>query len=413
MDWVDQDLRPDAGDASEESCGSSSQAGGLRRHWAFWERYAHSSFVRTWVQRGFPLQWKDPGCPAPPCHLPNHKAAFTPEHDAFVTDTVRKLVQANAAQKWHGKPRCVHPLSVVPKKNGKFRLILDLRHVNSYLHVPKFKFESLLDLGQLLSPGAHLMSIDLQDGYWQLQMAEEAFEFLGFEWQGDYYVFKVLPFGLATAPWAFSKVMREVCEVLRRRGIRMLNYLDDFLFTCSPNLALAEREQAFILAVFTAAGLTINREKSQLSFTYRLEHLGFEIDALAGLIRIPQARWDAFQGRVRAVLSVRRVQVREVSRVAGHAASMSLVLGGVARLQTRALYAAIGSRPRWGAWVSLGPEAVLELQFWASLSKDAYTRLIWPRATATTEVKVVHTDASALAWAGIGPSGEQAMGYLT
>ena len=398
---------------AEHNSPASAQAGGLRRHAEFWNRHARSHFVRSWVSKGFPLQWKDEATPAPPCNIRNHKAAYTPEHKAFISDCVAKLVQANAAQQWRGKPRCVHPLTVVPKKNGKLRLILDLRHVNQYLHVPKFKFESLLELSHLLLPEANMFSIDLQDGYWQLEMTPDSYEYLGFEWEGQYYVFKVLPFGLATAPWAFSKVMREVCDVLRSHGIRLLNYLDDFLFLCNPKLGLAEREKAYIMSVFNAAGLTINAAKSQLAFTHTIVHLGFEVDSREGVLRIPLERWEVFQAKVAQALVAPRVSVRELARITGHAASLSLVVQGVARLQTRALYAAIGSLPKWSAQVVLGQEALWELRFWASLPRDAYTRSIWPRATATTDVKVVHTDASAFAWAGIGPAGEQAMGYLS
>jgi hypothetical protein len=157
------------------------------------------------------------------------------KHMAFLRESIQKLVAAKAARKVSKKPICVNPLGVVPKKNGKLRLILDLQHVNRFLVIPKFKFESLLELANLVGANDLLFSIDLQDGYWQWEMARDSHDFLGFEFEGQYYTFSSLPFGVATAPWAFSKVMRELCEVLRSRGIRMLNYLDDFLFLCSAD----------------------------------------------------------------------------------------------------------------------------------------------------------------------------------
>ncbi len=54
--------------------------------------------------------------------------------------------------------------------------------------------------------------------------------FVGFMWEGKYYVHNCLPFGLSTAPWVFSKVIRELVMLWRKEGIRVLPYLDDFLF---------------------------------------------------------------------------------------------------------------------------------------------------------------------------------------
>ena len=39
-----------------------------------------------------------------------------------------------------------------------------------------------------------------------------------------------LHFGLSTAHWVFSKVMHALVMHWRRRGIRVLPYLDDFMF---------------------------------------------------------------------------------------------------------------------------------------------------------------------------------------
>ena len=38
------------------------------------------------------------------------------------------------------KPKCVSPITCVPKKNGDFRLVTDLRHLNSFSKPPKFEY---------------------------------------------------------------------------------------------------------------------------------------------------------------------------------------------------------------------------------------------------------------------------------
>ena len=43
------------------------------------------------------------------------------------------------------------------------------------------------------------------------------------------FYFKVLPFGLTIAPWAFTRVIKPIKKELRLLGIRITSFLDDFL----------------------------------------------------------------------------------------------------------------------------------------------------------------------------------------
>jgi hypothetical protein len=53
-------------------------------------------------------------------------------------------------------------------------------------------------------------------------------------WEGVTYQFTCLAFGLSSAPWLFTKLLRVVAAHLRRNGIRVLLYLDDILIVASP-----------------------------------------------------------------------------------------------------------------------------------------------------------------------------------
>ena len=77
----------------------------------------------------------------------------------------------------------------------------------------------------LLEKGDFLFSFDLKSGYHHIDIAESDHKYLGFAWDQRFYVFTVLPFGLATACY-FTKV---VVRYWRAKGLRILVYLDDGL----------------------------------------------------------------------------------------------------------------------------------------------------------------------------------------
>ncbi len=68
---------------------------------------------------------------------------------------------------------------------------------------------------------------------------------LGFEWNGQFHCMTVLPFGLASAPWLFSKVMGHCLRLLRLRRLSLpiLGYLVDSVFaakTARESLSTAQ-----------------------------------------------------------------------------------------------------------------------------------------------------------------------------
>ena len=60
--------------------------------------------------------------------------------------------------------------------------------------------------------------------------------FLGFSWVfngvGKYVKFVLLPFGLSTGPYIFTKVMRPLVKHWRSQAVRIVVYLDDGLGVC-------------------------------------------------------------------------------------------------------------------------------------------------------------------------------------
>ncbi len=158
-------------------------------------------------------------------------AASAMEHQEFVSGVVLKMLAEGALTRLSPgkKPMVVSSLGVVPKRgNNKFRLTVNMSYVNRRLGKKVLKFEGLKDLVDLAERGDHAVFYDLMSGYYHVALHPRSRTFVGFCWKGQYYVYSCLPFGLLTAPSAFSKVTRELVMYWRREGIIALPYLNDF-----------------------------------------------------------------------------------------------------------------------------------------------------------------------------------------
>jgi hypothetical protein len=70
---------------------------------------------------------------------------------------------------------------------------------------------------------------------------EKTSTYLAFAWHNTVYKYRVLPFGLAIASFVFTKIIRMLAMYFGAGGVRLLYYLDDFMFLCGPNKSRAAR----------------------------------------------------------------------------------------------------------------------------------------------------------------------------
>ena len=79
----------------------------------------------------------------------------------------------------------------------------------------------------------YLFQFDLKSGYHHLDIFDEHQTYLGFSCeinqQTHSFVFTVLLFGLSTAPFVFTKVVRPLIKYWRLHAIRIACFLDDGL----------------------------------------------------------------------------------------------------------------------------------------------------------------------------------------
>ncbi len=82
-------------------------------------------------------------------------------------------------------------------------------------------------------------------------------------------------FGLSLAPRTFTKCMDAALSPLRQMGIRILNYLDDWLILAQSEVELLSH-RTLILSHLERLGLRVNFAKSALSPSQRISFLGVQ-----------------------------------------------------------------------------------------------------------------------------------------
>ena len=88
-------------------------------------------------------------------------------------------------------------------------------------------YEDLRVAMMMFKQGEWMFSFDMKSGYHHVDVAKCHCRYLGFEWGGSFYMFVVLPFGLSSTPFVFTKMMCSLVQLWRSNGLKAIVYLDD------------------------------------------------------------------------------------------------------------------------------------------------------------------------------------------
>lgn len=283
--------------------------------------------------------------------------------------------------------KLVCPVFLRPKPGPrKWRLIHDLRPLNAVLpSPPRVRFEGLECILPHLRPGAWLYSVDLEDAYHHVPLADNLARLCCLRHGGEVFSFRALPFGLSWSPAIFTKLLRPVLRAMRIRGFLVTAYLDD-LFGCEESQDRAAASLALLIQLLEALGFKISSKKGPPQIAQRLEHLGLVFDTESFTLSLPAeriARIEQLFGQgVHALLWRGKLPRSMILRLQGTtAAALAAVAAGKA--STRAL--ALARR----SGIVL-PELLGELLWWRDNLRNNAWRSLHPVAAHW----VLTTDAS-------------------
>ncbi len=128
----------------------------------------------------------------------------------------------------------------------------------------KLKMLSLRKIVPQIRSEDWFVTIDLKDAYFHISILPCHRRFLRFAFGGKAYQNRVLPFGLALSPCTFTKCVDAALEPFQLQGIRIMNYIDDWLIL-AQSYQLAVQHRDVVLAHMKELGLWLNAKKSVLS----------------------------------------------------------------------------------------------------------------------------------------------------
>ena len=295
-------------------------------------------------------------------------------NSVFVTESILDLLASGRISEFSKDSlHVINPLSVSTQSSGKRRLILDLRFVNQFIVKQKVKFEDYKTALDLFQYGGYACSFDLKSGYHHVDIFPSHQRFLGFSWtipdgRTRYFAFTVLSFGLSSAPYLFTKLMRPLVKYWRSRGLYCIVYLDDG-FLMDSTLEKTQRASHLVYGDLVASGFVINQEKSIWCPVQLIVWLGIVWNFEHGTIAVTDARIAKFEEKLSFILQKKLVSTRELASVTGSVISLSPVFGNLSRIMSRHCQISIAASPGWDSFSELDPYCIAELQFWLSSIK--------------------------------------------
>ena len=165
------------------------------------------------------------------------------------------------------------PLLLVPKKDETWRTVLDYRALNLVTKMDRHPLPLIQDIFDQLGGAKIFTTLDLKQGYHQLEVHPESIEKTAFVCHYGQFEWLRMPMGVACGPPVFQREIQKAMSGLI--GVCVLAYLDD-LVVYSDTMDHHLRDLELVFKRLRAAGLTLKREKCSFAAT-EVELLGYMI----------------------------------------------------------------------------------------------------------------------------------------
>jgi hypothetical protein len=254
--------------------------------------------------------------------------SMMPESRAYASAEIRRLEGIGLVSKSTDKPHLVMFVNMHFNASGKPCLIYDARRLNLFERKFPLKYENLRGFQRGLKRGSLMWSLDHRSGYHHVSIAKDSRTLMGFEWNGEWYVWNVLPFGWAPACSVYSRLSGLLAAYLRKHGIHTMVYIDDMGFFVEPGASPARQHRQIwsVMAVMYLAGFTVALEKSVLRPAMTVQLLGFTIDSEMCQFSVPEAKLKKLLDLLEGAAAQKRLWAKELQSRVGRLQALMLAV---------------------------------------------------------------------------------------
>lgn len=192
-------------------------------------------------------------------------------HRAALKNICEEMKAKNIIQ--NSKSAWNSPIFLIKKSSGEYRPIVDFRKINGVTAPDFFPIPRISEIFQNLSGKSLFSTIDLNSGYFQVNLHEKDRAKTAFTTEQGRYEFLKCPFGLRNAPNIFARLMQAAMSDLL--GSHCLLYMDDIIIygqTLQDHLQKLDS----VLARLGEVGLTIKLKKCNF-LQEKIKYLGNEV----------------------------------------------------------------------------------------------------------------------------------------
>ena len=261
--------------------------------------FEHDPFSVGVLRDGFKIHWRDSRpvqdrLPVQRTLEPEEDEAFNKEHERLLEIGVARLVRQASEPPPPGEEEFISPVFAVHQGSGdsaKWRPIFNLKPMNRFMEHKHFKMTGTGDWKALCRKDLYMASLDVKDAYLHIPSAREDIPLQRYKWRGAIWELRALPFGMAQAPWAFTKFMEPLLRRWRRlHGISVLAWIDDFILG-HPDKDHLQKALQEILDDLSLAGIRVNTKpnKSVLVPTKRLTWCGIDWNTRSQMLLVPKS----------------------------------------------------------------------------------------------------------------------------
>lgn len=138
---------------------------------------------------------------------------FSPDEQDRIDQEINRFLHCKIIEKANDTTKGEYLSNIFfrPKKDGKIRIILNLKsHNQNYLEKIHFKMETLQSAIDAMRKNCYFGSVDLSEAFYSIPIKEEDRKYFRFLHNNQKYQFTALIMGLTHSPRVFTKLLKPV-----------------------------------------------------------------------------------------------------------------------------------------------------------------------------------------------------------